>query len=89
MRPTCPICGGLWGLANKNPDIATSDAFVEGFMLGIITERAAHFNERNVSSLVCVEHLKRLRALADLIPLEIVGPTHRHLLNLGLEVVKT
>lgn len=86
---SCPICGGLSALDGEwLRATGSAEVFVEGFFLGLIMERTARFNARHVSNLVCVEHLRMLRVLADKIPLEVVGPSHRHLLNLGLQAVE-
>lgn len=88
VNPSCPICGGL--SANEGlwiQNVPSNESFVEGFLLGLIIERAARHNSKHVSALVCAEHLKTLRTLANKIPESIVGPSYRHLLNLGLRSV--
>jgi hypothetical protein len=81
----CPLCGGL----SATQDMSGLDqAFIEGFYLGVIIERVAQRNALTVATMLCAEHLRVLRDLADKIPLEIVGPNHRHLLSMGLHAVK-
>ena len=90
VMSSCPICAGIFAAEQVNLENGTNlhTIVVESFFTGVVTERLARSRECHVSSMMCAEHLKQLRVLASKVPLEMIDRTHRHILNLGLEVVK-
>lgn len=88
---SCPICGGISGIKAAPPlnhGIPWQDAFAEGFLLGIFTERIASYRGQVSHLLLCAEHLKQARAAVKLVHERMVlAPDALKALNVGLHAV--
>lgn len=82
----CSLCLSL-GVLKKDPKaVTTDDLFVSGFVMGVVMQRVAEKTSIGLTTVICKDHLKRVRELANLAAKE--HPTLIPYLGFGLSVVE-